>query len=114
MVMNEKQLGLVFAALSDATRRGMLARLAQGQTNISTLAAPYKMSQPAISKHMRVLEGAGLIKRTRKGREHLISIAPAPAREAHDWIAYYTRHWISRFDEVDAYLAKNNLKNPKN
>jgi len=114
MVMNELHLDLVFNALADPTRRAMLARLSKGKTNITTLASPFNMSQPAISKHMRVLEKAGLIKRARKGREHIISIAPSPAKQAGEWITFYTKHWEARFDAVDAYLKQNNLHNPKN
>jgi len=114
MVMNQQNLNLVFNALADPTRRAMLARLSKGETNISTLAFPFKMSQPAISKHMRVLEKAGLIERDRKGREHIISIAPAPAKQAGEWIAFYTRHWETRFDAVEDYLNQHNLHNPKN
>jgi len=114
MVMNEQNLDLVFNALSDPTRRAMLARLSKGKTNISTLASPFKMSQPAISKHMRVLEKAGLIERTRKGREHIISIAPAPAKQAGEWISFYTRHWEARFNAVEDYLKQHNLHNLKN
>jgi len=112
--MNEQKLDLVFNALSDSTRRAMLSKLSAGESNISTLAAPFKMSQPAISKHMRVLERAGLIERSKRGREHIISIAPAAANEARDWIAFYTSHWIDKFDAVDAYLKENNLHNKKN
>ncbi|VAW16985.1 Transcriptional regulator, ArsR family [hydrothermal vent metagenome] len=114
MVIDKQNLDLVFNALADPTRRAMLARLSNGETSISKLGAPFNMSQPAISKHMRVLEKAGLIERTRKGREHIISIAPAPAKQAGDWIAFYTRHWEARFDAVDAYLKQHNLHNPKN
>ena len=114
MVIDEQKLDLVFNALADKTRRAMLATLSEGQSNISTLAAPHKMSQPAISKHMRVLERAGLIKRTKNGREHIISVAPAPAKQVGDWIAFYTSHWIDRFDAVDTYLTENKLHNPKN
>lgn len=106
MVINEQQLDKVFGALSDATRRGMLARLAQGETNITTLAAPYQISQPAISKHLGVLERAGLIERTRRGREHLIRANPTPAKQASDWIAYYAQFWTEQFDAVEAYLQQ--------
>ena len=106
MVINNAQLDQVFGALSDATRRGMLAQLAQGETNITNLAAPYKISQPAISKHIRVLEQAGLIKRTRQGREYIILANPAPAEQARDWIAYYAQFWHEQMDAVEAYLKQ--------
>ena len=102
--MYQDQLNLVFSALSDPTRRDMLARLAEGETNVSTLALSHAMSQPAISKHVRVLEKAGLIRRTRKGREHLIRVNPQPIEEAQNWIGRYARFWKDQFDAVDAYL----------
>ncbi len=106
MVINDTQLDRVFGALSDATRRGMLAQLSQGETNITTLAAPYKISQPAISKHLRVLERAGLIERTRRGREYIIRVNPTPAEDARDWIAYYAQFWKQQFDAVEEYLRQ--------
>jgi len=114
MVINKQNLDLVFNALSDATRRAMLTRLAEGEANISTLSAPFKISQPAISKHMRVLEKAGLIERHKNGREHFISIAPKRAKEAQNWIGFYTKHWEARFDALDAYLKEHDLENHKN
>lgn len=106
MVMNQHQLDLVFGALSDATRRGILAQLAQGETNVSDLAAPYKMSQPAVSKHLRVLENAGLISREKRGRESYVAVTPAPAQTAIDWVSYYAKFWAAQFEAVDAYLNK--------
>lgn len=102
--MNKNQLDLVFSALSDATRRGMLAQLALGEANISQLAEQYEMSQPAISKHLRVLDKAGLIKRKKKGREYLIRVNPEPIEEAQTWIGYYARFWKEQFDAVEDYL----------
>lgn len=102
--MDALQLDRVFGALSDPTRRGMLERLAAGETRVSTLGEPYAMSQPAISKHLRVLEKAGLIQRTRRGREHHIRVDPGPIEEAQTWIGHYARHWKQQFDAVDAYL----------
>ncbi len=107
MVIYEEQLDLVFGALSDSTRRGMLAQLSNGETNISALAEPYNISQPAISKHLRVLEKAGLIERTRKGRDHIIRANPVPAEKARDWISYYAHFWNQQFDAVDQYLKDN-------
>lgn len=106
MVINEKQLDLVFGALSDATRRGILAQLSEGQTNITTLAKPYDISQPAISKHLRVLEKAGLIEKSKQGREYVIRANPIPAEQAGGWIAFYARYWKQHFDAVEQYLQK--------
>lgn len=106
MVMHQNHLDQIFAALSDPTRRGMLEALSRGETNVSRLAAPYDMSQPAISKHLRVLERAGLIQRTRRGREHHIKVDPRPIEQARGWIATYAKFWQQQFDAVDAYLKK--------
>jgi DNA-binding transcriptional ArsR family regulator len=104
--MDSEQLNRVFGALSDPIRRGILERLARGETNISTLAAPFAVSQPAVSKHLRVLERAGLIVRTRQGREYQIRVNPLPIEEAQGWIGHYARFWRRHFDAVDAYLKK--------
>ncbi len=103
---------LVFAALSDPTRRGMLERLAEGETNVGTLAAPYDISQPAASKHLRALERAGLIQRTRHGREHRIRVDPRPLQEASSWLGRYARFWNQQFDAVDEYLKAQAAKQP--
>jgi len=103
--MHSDQLNLVFSALADPTRRGMMARLATGETNVSTLAEDHKMSQPAISKHLRVLERAGLVQRTKRGRQHFIRVDPRPIEEAHSWIGHYARFWKAQFDDVEAYLS---------
>ena len=104
MVMNNDQLDQIFGALSDSTRRGMLAQLSKGETNITSLAEPYNISQPAISKHLRVLERAGLIERRRQGREYIIRANPMPAENARDWITYYVQFWQEQFDAVEAHL----------
>src|SRR5580700_1729108 len=100
-----------FAALSDATRRGILARLAQGETSISELAAPYEMSLPAVSKHLRVLEGARLVVRRKNGRVHRCRLAAQPMRSASEWIAQYRRFWENQFDALSCYLEK--TQNPE-
>ena len=113
MDYTQSDLDLVFGALSDPTRRGMLEQLAAGETNVSALAEPHDMSQPAISKHLKVLERAGLIRRTRVGREHHIKVDPRALEEAQGWIGHYARHWKRQFDAVDAYLEAHGKKNPK-
>lgn len=107
MVNDSKALDLIFGALSDPTRRGILAQLSTGEMNVSTLAKPYDMSQPAISKHLRVLENAGLIERSRRGREHFVRANAKSAERAAQWIAHYNRFWRQHFDEVDVYLQQN-------
>jgi DNA-binding transcriptional ArsR family regulator len=93
-----------FAALSDATRRGILARLAQGEASISDLAAPYEMSLPAVSKHLRVLEHARLVERRKDGRVHRCRLAPAPMKSAAEWIEKYRQFWERQFDSLAQYL----------
>lgn len=110
MVMNDQQLDLTFAALADSTRRGILVQLSKGEANVSTLAEPYNISQPAISKHLRVLEKAGLIERHRRGREQIVRVNAAQAEAAAKWIAYYTQFWKQQFDAVDDYIKKAKVK----
>jgi DNA-binding transcriptional ArsR family regulator len=93
-----------FAALSDPTRRGILARLSQGETSISDLAAPYDMSLPAVSKHLRVLERAQLVERRKDGRVHRCRLAAEPMRGAAEWIEKYRQFWERQFDSLAQYL----------
>ena len=94
-----------FAALSDATRRGILARLArQGETSVSELAAPYKMSLPAVSKHLRVLENAGLVSRQKDGRVHRCRLRAEPMKDAAAWIEHYRQFWEAQLDSLARYL----------
>ena len=109
--MNQTSLNKVFSALSDPTRRGMLAQLASGESNVSSLADQYEISQPAISKHLRVLEDAGLITRKKHGRQNIVRVNPKPIEEAETWIGHYARFWRQQFDDVEQYLeAKKQLK----
>ncbi|MCG8409337.1 MAG: metalloregulator ArsR/SmtB family transcription factor [Phycisphaerales bacterium] len=105
------RLDQIFGALADPTRRGILEMLSRGATNVRTLASPFRMSQPAISKHLRVLESAGLIRRDKRGREHRISVNTQPVEQARDWIAHYTQFWKQQFDAVEDYL-KQQEQNP--
>jgi DNA-binding transcriptional ArsR family regulator len=94
-----------FAALSDSTRRGILARLArQGETSVSELAAPYKMSLPAVSKHLRVLENAGLVARQKDGRVHRCRLRAEPMKSAAAWIEHYRQFWEIQLDSLARYL----------
>jgi DNA-binding transcriptional ArsR family regulator len=96
-----------FAALSDATRRGILARLArQGETSVSELAAPYKMSLPAVSKHLRVLEHAGLVARQKDGRVHRCRLRAEPMKDAAAWIEHYREFWETQLDSLARYLEE--------
>jgi DNA-binding transcriptional ArsR family regulator len=103
---SESHLDATFGALSDATRRAILARLADGEASVSELAAPYRMSLPAVSKHLRVLEGARLIVRRKQGRVYRCRLAAQPMRSAAEWMARYRRFWETQFDALSAYLEK--------
>lgn len=107
-------LDATFGALADATRRGILARLARGEASVSELAAPYQMSLPAVSKHLRVLEGARLIVRHKDGRVHRCRLAAKPMKKASAWIAQYRQFWEGQFDALTQYLEKtHNQENAK-
>ena len=102
---SDAMLDSTFAALSDATRRGILARLArQGETSVSELAAPYKMSLPAVSKHLRVLEHAGLVSRQKDGRVHRCRLRAEPMKDAAAWIEHYRQFWQTQLDSLARYL----------
>lgn len=112
--MHSTELDSVFRALSDPTRRGMLEQLSRGEANVGALAKPHAMSQPAISKHLRVLEQAGLITRTRRGREQFVRVNPQPMDGANAWIERYAAYWRQRFDDVEVYLRKEGKLNDDN
>ena len=99
-------LSSTFAALADPTRRAILARLAQGETSVKDLAAPFDMSQPAISKHLRVLEKAGLIEQGRQAQWRPRRLQAGPLREVADWVSQYRRHWEESFERLDTYLRE--------
>jgi DNA-binding transcriptional ArsR family regulator len=101
-------LNATFAALADPTRRRILESLSRQQKRVTDLAAPFAMSLPAVSKHLRVLEDAGLLKRSRHGREHHIELESAPMREAQLWIEHYRKFWEGSLDALAGYLEKNN------
>lgn len=94
----------VFAALADPTRRGILSQLARGEASVNELAAPYEMSQPAISKHLKVLERAGLIERQADRQRRLARLSAAPMREAVNWLEEFRRFWTCSFDQLDQLL----------
>lgn len=98
------QLDVTFAALADPTRRAILARLAAGEASVSELAEPFKLSLPAISKHLKVLEHAGLITRRREAQWRPCRLEPAPLKEAADWLAHYRRFYEESLDRLDEYL----------
>jgi DNA-binding transcriptional ArsR family regulator len=102
----EDGLSKVFAALADPTRRAILARLADGEATVNELAAPFSISLQAVSKHLKVLEAAGLITRGRDAQWRPCRLEPAPLRDVAAWTEQYRRHWEERFDQLDSYLRK--------
>jgi DNA-binding transcriptional ArsR family regulator len=103
--MVKDNLDRTFAALADPTRRAILARLACGQASVGELAAPFDMSLPAVSKHLKVLEQAGLIERRREGRNQFCRVNGAPLRDADEWLARYRAFWEDRLDSLERFLA---------
>src|SRR5438105_8851358 len=99
------QLSAVFGALADPTRRAILTRLTTGDATVAELAAPFRMSQPAISRHLKVLEQAGLISRTRRATARLSHLEAEPLRDASDWLARYQAFWNERHARLDELLT---------
>ncbi len=95
-----------FAALADPTRRAIVGRLARGPARVTDIAARFPMSLNAVSKHLKVLEGAGLVKRRREGREHHLELRPAPIREIARWTSRYERFWNEKLDALGAFLEE--------
>jgi len=103
-MQNPDPLSTTFAALADPTRRAILVRLAAGEASVKDLSAPFDMSQPAISKHLRVLERAGLIERGRQAQWRPRRLNAGPLRDIADWVGQYRPHWEESFDRLDSYL----------
>ena len=104
--MSADQLSMTFSALSDPTRRAILARLASGETTVSDLARPFKMTKPAVTKHLKVLERARLIERGRDAQWRPCRLKSKPLRDAHDWIDQYRKFWEERLDRLEEYLRE--------
>ena len=104
--MQSDPLTLTFSALADPTRRAILQRLAHGEASVSELTEPFDISMPAISRHLKVLEQAGLVARTRNAQWRPVQLNAAPLAEVAGWVERYRRHWQSEFDRMDAYLAE--------
>lgn len=100
------QLSTTFAALADPTRRAILGRLAQGEASVKTLTAPFDLTQPAISKHLRVLERAGLIEQGRQAQWRPRRLRAGPLREVATWLELYRRHWEESFERLDVVLSE--------
>lgn len=104
--MQADRLNAVFAALADPTRRAILQRLSAGEAGVSELAEPFEMSLPAVSKHLKVLENAGLVRRGREAQWRPVSLRAEPLAEAADWIESYRRFWEQSLDRLDDYLRE--------
>jgi DNA-binding transcriptional ArsR family regulator len=111
--MSPDRLSTTLAALADPTRRAILARLALGETSVTELAEPFEMSLPAVSKHLKVLERAGLIARGREAQWRPCRIEPAALKHVDDWLEEYRRLWDARLDRLDNYLKKLQAKEKK-
>ncbi len=105
-VTEEDRLSETFAALANTTRRAILARLAQGEANVNELAEPFSVTLPAISRHLRVLERAGLVVRSQRAQFRPCAIDPEPLRDVSTWAEQYRPVWESRFDRLDDYLNR--------
>ena len=112
--MTPDRLSTTFAALADPTRRAILARLATGECTVTELAAPFRMTRPAVSKHLRVLEGAGLISRRREAQLRPCRLEPAPLKDVAEWAERYRAIWEGRLDRLDTYLKELQTKETKN
>jgi DNA-binding transcriptional ArsR family regulator len=104
--MSPDYLSLVFAALADPTRRAILARLATGESSVTEIAKPFKISMPAITKHLKVLERCGLIARSREAQWRPCRLQAEPMKKAVDWLEHYRAHWEESFDRLDEYLKE--------
>lgn len=111
--MTTRQLDKTFAALADPTRRAILGRLAGGEATVTELARPFEMSLPAVSKHLKVLERAGLIERGREAQWRPCRLEAGPLKEVADWVAHYRRFWEESFDRLDEYLSEVQAKDRK-
>lgn len=106
MVTNDRALDRTFAALADSTRRAILARLARGDASVGELAQPFRVSRPAISKHLRVLERAGLVRRAKQGRVSRCQLDAAAMREAAQWVERYRKFWEGQLDALARYAER--------
>jgi DNA-binding transcriptional ArsR family regulator len=111
MLQTADPLSVTFAALADPTRRAILARLSHGETSVTELARPFAISGPAVTKHLKVLEKAGLISRSREAQWRPAKLEGAPLKAVTDWLDDYRRFWEQSFDRLDSYLTE--LQKPK-
>src|SRR2546430_7446152 len=111
--MSPDHLDTTFAALADPTRRAILSRLASGEASVTEVAEPFEMTLPAVSKHLKVLERAGLIARGREAQWRPCRLQAGPLKDADEWIERYRRHWEESFDRLDSYLQELQQKEKK-
>ena len=111
--MTADTLSATFAALADPTRRAILARLAEGEATVNELAEPFPITVQAVSKHLKVLEGAGLVARSRRAQWRPCRLDAAPLKTVADWVAHYRRFWEQSFDRLDVYLQDLQKKEKK-
>ncbi|HEX2836265.1 MAG TPA: metalloregulator ArsR/SmtB family transcription factor [Thermoanaerobaculia bacterium] len=110
MQAQTQKLDLVFAALADSTRRAILARLAKGEATVNELVEPFHLSQPTISKHLKVLENAGLVSRGREAQYRPVRLEAAPLKKAAQWIGNYERFWNESLDQLEEYVREMKAK----
>jgi DNA-binding transcriptional ArsR family regulator len=108
--LHAPEMSSIFHALGDATRRQMLRELAGGERTVSELAKPFAISLAAASKHIKVLENAGMIRREVRGRTHLCRLDPGPLASAHEWLGFYERFWTSRLDALEQLLHEDDTR----
>jgi DNA-binding transcriptional ArsR family regulator len=108
-----KRLDLTFGALADPTRRAILSRLASGEASVTDLAKPFKMSLPAVSKHLKVLQRAGLVTQSREAQWRPCRLKAAPLKEIADWVEHYRAYWEQSFDSLEDYLREVQSKEKK-
>lgn len=106
----ETELSAIFGALNDPIRREMLSRLAHGGMTVGELSQPFKVSKPAITKHLKTLETAGLIRRRIDGREHHCTLVAKPLSAISDWVKFYERFWTQKLDRLEAYLERDDTE----
>ena len=112
--LETRRLSPIFQALSHTTRRLMLRELSSGERTVGQLAEPFAMSLAAVSKHIKVLENAGLIRREVRGREHLCRLDTGPLETAHEWLSFYERFWTARLDILDRLLREDDARKADN
>jgi len=112
MFMPTDVLSKTFAALADPTRRAILSRLTTGEASVSELSEPFDMTMPAISKHLKVLENAGLVQRSTSAQWRPRKLSAGPMKDVSDWLENYREHWEERLDRLDAYLTKLQQQEP--